>query len=269
MTRNTDLSAEDKKAIEEFIRITYGFNPNTLLDAVANACSEWGIQYARSQIAQPETAIEFLRAKGILDSDKTQWLVEFTDGRKFDFVKLLQEFKAIERPATQPPMSYEEWIEYGDKLMKWSLAGASNKSLKTPDECSRWVYEQISKEYNIIKQGTRQQVDSGEVEKLRVAKEAEKWRMEAERLRSELLFRDSTVLPEKDAEYERLQTNYKLDISVRESRIDEANRFISDLSKCIETIAREIYTSDSDRVRLGRCINIANKALVDLLNYEK
>ena len=114
-----------------------------------------------------------------------------------------------------------------------------------------------------------QQVDSGEVEKLRVAKEAEKWRMEAERLRSELLFRDSTVLPEKDAEYERLQTNYKLDISVRESRIDEANRFISDLSKCIETIAREIYTSDSDRVRLGRCINIANKALVDLLNYEK
>lgn len=42
-------------------------------------------------------------------------------------------------------------------------------------------------------------------EVLRVAKEGEKWMMEAERLKSELLYRDVTVIPEKDAEFERLE----------------------------------------------------------------
>lgn len=39
-----------------------------------------------------QTAIDFLREKGILDSDKTKWKVNFSDGREFDIVELFEEY---------------------------------------------------------------------------------------------------------------------------------------------------------------------------------
>jgi hypothetical protein len=61
------------------------------------------------------------------------------------------------------------------------------------------------------------------------AKEAEKWMLEAERLKSELLHRDVIVLLEKNAEYERLKQSMDLDIKVRERRIDDQNITITHL----------------------------------------
>lgn len=72
-----------------------------------------------------------------------------------------------------------------------------------------------------------------------IAIEAEKWRMEAERLKCELLHRDITILPEKDAEYERLKQSMLLDIKVRESRIDEQNITIQKQFNII----RDLYKS--------------------------
>lgn len=47
---------------------------------------------------QPEDgAIEFLRSKGILGEDKTQWILNFSDGRTFDLVQLMSEFRSLSR----------------------------------------------------------------------------------------------------------------------------------------------------------------------------
>jgi len=37
-------------------------------------------------------AIMFLRQKGILSEDKTQWIIKFKDGKEVDLVKLFEEY---------------------------------------------------------------------------------------------------------------------------------------------------------------------------------
>ncbi len=46
------------------------------------------------------TAIDFLRKKGILSPDKTQWIILFEDGTEIDLVKVLDEYKntVVDRP---------------------------------------------------------------------------------------------------------------------------------------------------------------------------
>lgn len=68
----------------------------------------------------------------------------------------------------------------------------------------------------------------------RVAKEAEKWMMEAERLKSDLLHRDINVLPEKDAEIERLIIDLKAHkevISKQEKEIRTLSHKFAELSR--------------------------------------
>lgn len=45
-------------------------------------------------------AVNFLRNKGILGVDKTQWIISFEDGRSFDLVDLFTEFKDLESDDT-------------------------------------------------------------------------------------------------------------------------------------------------------------------------
>ena len=45
-----------------------------------------------------ESAVDFLRRKGVLDADKTKFLVKFDDGREVDLVDLLTEHAS---PSTE------------------------------------------------------------------------------------------------------------------------------------------------------------------------
>jgi len=46
-------------------------------------------------------AKEFLRGKGVLGTDKTEFIIRREDGTIFDFVKLLDEFKSLKEIRSQ------------------------------------------------------------------------------------------------------------------------------------------------------------------------
>jgi len=61
-----------------------------------------------------EHVINFLRRKGILDADKSKWLVKFDDGREFDIVELITEY-------TQPSEETKAFSALANRLHMISL----------------------------------------------------------------------------------------------------------------------------------------------------
>lgn len=50
-----------------------------------------------------ESAITFLRNKGILSEFRTQWIVKYPDGKEFDLVNLLEEYKVLQPTSESVP----------------------------------------------------------------------------------------------------------------------------------------------------------------------
>lgn len=131
---NTELSKEDKAAIKEYAEIRFGPD-NAKLKEWSIHFAEWGIQYARSQDAD-----RLIKARMLILRMQTYiFSTPQTDGLIQDVQNYLNE--AIERPATQPQV----FVQDKTKIINGPLG---------PTYATKLVNES-------------QQVDSGEVEKLK------------------------------------------------------------------------------------------------------